>query len=114
VLRVAETIAVGLSFGRVLGWKPEETKLGFAFRWSGLVGRKLEAWANRMVHISAYERTATDSVMTFVEVPLDTPSSAIAPAVQEAVKELFVQFGGYEFPLNAIESWTRKLIERKF
>jgi hypothetical protein len=114
ILRVAETIAVGLSFAGALGWKPQETKLGFAFRWSGLSGRKLESWANRLVHISAYDQTATDIVTTFVEVPLDTPLTAIAPAVQSAVRELFVQFGGYEFPMTAIETWVSKLIDRRF
>jgi hypothetical protein len=102
-----------VSFALALGWKPEETKVGFAFRWSRLAGRKLEPWANRGVHISAYEKTATDRVTSFVEVSLDTPISAIAPAVQSVVRELFVQFGGYELPKNAIEEWTRRLIERR-
>lgn len=113
ILRVAETIAVGLTFARSLGWEPEDTTLTFAFRWSKLTGRKLECWANPGVHISAYERTGTDTVTSYVEVPLDTPLSAIAPAVEVVVRQLFVQFGGYQFPSKAIEDWTRKLIERR-
>jgi len=113
VLRVAETIAVGLSFARALGWKPEETTLAFAFRWSRLKGRKLEPWVNRGVYISAREKTGTDSVTSYVEVPLDTPLNAIAPAVETVVRQLFVQFGGYQLPTQAIEDWTRKLIERR-
>jgi hypothetical protein len=70
ILRVAETIAVGLAFARALGWEPEDTTLAFAFRWSKLTGRKLEPWANPGVYISAYERTATDTVTSYVEVPL--------------------------------------------
>jgi hypothetical protein len=113
ILRVAETIAVGLSFARALGWKPEGTTLAFDFRWSGLKGRKLEPWVNRGVYISAHEKTGTDSVTSYVEVPLDTPLSAIAPAVDTVVRQLFVQFGGYQLPTQSIEDWTRKLIERK-
>jgi len=113
ILRVAETIAVGLSFARALGWEPEDTTLAFAFRWNRLKGRKLEPWVNPGVHISAYEKTGTDSVTSYVEVPLDTPLNAIAPAVETVVRQLFVQFGGYQLPTKAIEDWTRKLIERR-
>jgi hypothetical protein len=113
IVRVAEVIAVGLAFARALGWKSQDTTLAFAFRWTKLAGRKLEPWANPAVHISAYERTATDTVNSYVEVPLDTPQSAIAPAVEAVVRQLFVQFGGYQLPSKAIEDWTRKLIERR-
>ncbi|KJC60485.1 hypothetical protein UP10_12795 [Bradyrhizobium sp. LTSPM299] len=113
ILRVAETIAVGLAFARALGWEPEDTTLAFAFRWSKLTGRKLESWANPGVYFSAYEKTATDTVTSYVEVPLDTPQSAIAPVVEAVVRQLFVQFGGYQLPSKAIEDWTRKLIERR-
>jgi hypothetical protein len=113
ILRVAETIAVGLSFARALGWKPEETTLAFAFRWDKLSGRNLHPWAHPEITVSAYEKTATDRVTSYVEVPLDTPVNAIAPAVEAVVRQLFVQFGGYQMPLQAIEYWTRRLIERK-
>ncbi len=113
ILRVAETIAVGLSFARALGWKPEETTLGFAFRWGKLKGRNLYAWTHPEVHISAYEKTGTENVTSYVEVTLDTPQSAIAPAVDAVVRQLFVQFGGYQMPTQSIEHWTRRLIERR-
>jgi len=96
-----------------IGWKPEETTLGFAFRWNKLKGRILETWANPGVYISSTGRTATDVLISYVEVPLDTPMNAIAPAVETVVRELFVQFGGYQLPTKAIEDWTRKLIERR-
>jgi hypothetical protein len=113
ILRVAETIAVGLAFARALGWQPLDTTLAFAFRWTKLTGRKLEPWANPGVNISAYERTGSDSVTSYVEVPLDTPLSAITPVVEAVVRQLFVQFGGYQLPGKAIEDWTRKLVERR-
>jgi hypothetical protein len=111
VLRVAEAILVGLAIAKALGWKSEEARLGFAFRWTKLKGRQLEPWANAVVPISAAGTAQDDSVTTFVDLPLDTPESAIAPYVDQATRELFVLFGGYRFP--ATEHWVRRLVERK-
>jgi hypothetical protein len=113
ILRVAEALLVGLGFAKALGWNREEARLGFAFRWSKLKGRRLQPWANPMVPISAYATAQDDSVTTFVELPLDTPESAVAPYVDQATRELFVLFGGYRFPSAAIENWVRRLVERK-
>jgi hypothetical protein len=54
----------------------------------------------------------SEDVETFVEIPLETPQSAIAPYVEEATRELFVLFDGYTMPPEAVEYWTRKLLER--
>jgi hypothetical protein len=113
ILRVAETIAVGLSFARALDWKPEETTLGFAFRWSKLKGRNLHPWAHPGITVNAFEKSGTETVSSYVDVSLETPLNAIAPAVDTAVRQLFVQFGGYQIPIQSIENWTRRLIERK-
>lgn len=113
ILRVAETIAVGLSFAKALGWKPEDTHLGFAFRWTGLKGRKIHPWTNPTVHFSAYGSAHDNEVTTYVEISLDTPASAISPAVEQAIQRLFVLFDGYKVPSNAVELWVKKLIERK-
>lgn len=113
ILRVAETIAVGISFARGLGWTPDETRLAFAFRWSKLKGRKLEPWANPGVYLSSNGISGTELVTSTVEIPLDTPLNAIAPAVETVVRRLFVVFNGYELPSKVIENWTRRLIERR-
>ena len=42
VLRVAESIAVGLNVPRALGWD-ETARLGYAFKWTKLSGRTLES-----------------------------------------------------------------------
>jgi hypothetical protein len=78
-----------------------------------LRGRQLVPWANPGVLISSYEVAHDDEVTTFVELPLDTSPTAIAPAVEQAVREVFILFGGYELPSNAIEQWVRKLIGRQ-
>jgi Putative DNA-binding domain len=46
LLRVAEALAVGKAIASVLGDPPEELKLFFAFRWTGLKNRHLVAWSN--------------------------------------------------------------------
>jgi hypothetical protein len=113
VIRVAEHIAAGLSIVKALGWPLDQTRLGFAFRWTKLRGRELRPWANPAIPISSFDVAHEDNVTTFVELPLETSTTAIAPAVEQAVRELFILFGGYELPSNAIEQWVRKLIERR-
>ena len=113
ILRVAEAIAVGLAFGRALGWDAEKTQLGFAFRWTKLRGRALVAWAYPAVTITSFGVSHDDEVTTFVELSPDTPAAAIAPYVDQAVRGVFVLFGGYRIPLEAVERWVRRLIERQ-
>src|SRR6476620_5381069 len=81
VIRVAEAIAVGLSVGRALEL-PSDARLGFGFQWKELSGRRLASWANPLASITPGDAAYDDSVDTFVEVPLETATSAIAPYVQ--------------------------------
>lgn len=113
ILRVAEAIAVGLAFGRALEWDAERARLGFAFRWTKLRGRALITWANPAVTVTSFGVSHDDEVTTFIELSLDTPAAAIAPYVDQAVQGLFVLFGGYRIPLEAIEHWVRRLVERR-
>jgi hypothetical protein len=113
ILRVAEAIAVGLSLAKALGRDPEKTVLGFAFKWTKLKGRELDTWANPMVGTVLGRIAHDDEVTTFVEVPLDTPASAIAPYVERAVRDLFVLFGGFIPGSDTIEYWVKRLIERQ-
>ncbi|MBR0783928.1 hypothetical protein [Bradyrhizobium iriomotense] len=112
ILDVAETIAVGLSFARALGWSEEETTLRFAFRWSRLAGRGLISWAYSS-YFSLPRQTGTDVVTTSVELPLEASVNSIAPAVEAALRPLFAEFAGFEFPTKSIEQWVQKLIERR-
>jgi hypothetical protein len=80
VLRVAEVIAVGLSISKALRWQSGAT-LGFAFRWTGLKGRELASWAYPLVSITPWNTAEDSQVDTYVEVPLDTPFSALASFV---------------------------------
>ena len=112
VIHVAQAIAVGLSIAKALRWE-HEARLGFAFRWTKLHGRELASWARPAVTITPGHTAHDDTVDTFVEVPLDVPISAIAPYVEEAIRNLLLLFDGYGLPSQAVEYWTQRLIERR-
>ena len=54
-----------------------------------------------------------DEVVEFVYVPLDTPRSALAQYVNQAISPLFEIFNGYTLDINVIEKLTQQLIERR-
>jgi len=112
--RVTEFIAAGISVLRGAGWS-EKDKAGFAFSWSGLQDRKIISWANAMRFYGAGEGyvSHTATAESFVEVGLDTPHLALAPAVEKAVGPLFACFNGYQPPSTLVEEAVRALIERK-
>ena len=111
--RVAETLAVGLSIARQLDWKTDGTA-NFGFRWTGLKGRKLSAWANPWGSLSGDGGESQSSAATsFVQVPLETPHAALAPYVSKAVGPLFALFNGYEVPQSLVETCVQKMTQRK-
>ena len=112
LIRVAEAMAVGLSLAKALGWNGE-ARLGFGFRWTGLSGRALNSWANPLVLVSGGYVAHDTTADTFVEIPLDTPLSALTPYVEQATKELFLLFDGYTLPSEVVEGWVRRLLERR-
>jgi hypothetical protein len=113
LIRVAEAIAVGLSTAKGLGWDQQTSQLGFTFRWRKLKGRRLDSWSNPIVYVPGGGAAQQDEVTTSIELPLDTPLSAISPFVDAATKELFIVFDGTRLPQQTIEEWTRRLIERR-
>ncbi|WP_262032130.1 RNA-binding domain-containing protein [Microvirga sp. Mcv34] len=110
IYRVAEAIAVGLSLAKALEYD-EHSTLSFLFRWKGLSGRELEAWAGN-TYFSEGRVAHQDTAEGYVEVPLDTPVSAIAPYVRQATANLFSAFDGFEFPIRSVEQWVTKLLTR--
>ena len=108
--RVIEVLAVGISLARATGWSADD-KAAFAFRWDGLNGRRLSSWVNPM-HFLEGGTSATNLAQGFTEVRLDTPHSALAPYVRNAVGPMFVTFSGYEPSLALIEDCVKRLVER--
>jgi hypothetical protein len=112
ILRVAETIVVGIAFAKALGWSGEQTRLGFAFRWQELAGRQLSQWSDPYGGI-AWGEAHDNEITTYTEMSLDTPISAIAPFVDQATRDLFILFNGYVLTAGAIEDRIKRLIERR-
>ncbi len=92
---------------------PENTMLHFAFRWSGLRNRELSAWANPERFLPPGYVCRQPEVSSTVAVPLQTPATAIAPYVREAVIDLLAAFGGFSLDSNVIGDLTTRLVERR-
>lgn len=113
ILRVAEAMAVGIAFAKALGWVPDQTTLGFAFRWQKLEGRQLSSWANPFYDIMEGGTAHDYQVESCVQFSLDTPLSALPQFVDDATKRLFAAFAGATVPRRTIEDFVRRLLERK-
>ncbi len=113
IWRVAEAMAVGIAFAKGLGWAPQETRLGFAFRWHNLKDRHLTVWSKPFYfdHLGG-GRAEDDEVSSFVEFSLDTPSSALAQFVEELTRKLFIAFNGATIHRATIELAVKQLLER--
>jgi hypothetical protein len=113
IARSAEVISMGLAFGRSLGCNEATTSLVFGFRWTGLAGRILTALANarRMLRLTGIANQ--DQITTVVTIPLETPLAGITPHAENAVRDLFVLFGGVEFCSSVIEGIVRETFERR-
>lgn len=112
IYRVAEVLAVGINIARATGWTDND-KAGFAFEWAGLDDRRLVEWANPMWGFGGGGKSSSKTVRSFVEIPLDTPHSALAPHVAEVVAPLFAAFNGHQVEVSLIEECIQRLIERK-
>lgn len=113
ILRVAEAMGVGIAFAKALGCPPDQTALGFAFRWHTLKGRQLSSWANPFYDIMGGGTAHDDEVESCVQFSLDTPLSALPQFVDDATKRLFSAFEGATVPHRTTEDFVRRLFERK-
>jgi hypothetical protein len=112
IIQTAEAIAVGIEFAKSMGCLPEETTLAFAFKWTKLAERRLSSRTNLLQWIPGV-LAHQNEVITFVNVPLDIPLSALSQYVNQVVKPLFEVFEGFNLSKDVVEDMTRNLIERK-
>jgi hypothetical protein len=54
ILQMAQAMAVATAFAKAIGTFPEETKLHHAFRWDGIGGCELSAWARSSADSARY------------------------------------------------------------
>jgi hypothetical protein len=113
ITNTAEAMAVGMAFAKAMGCPAEDTQLAFAFRWTKLQGRRLTSWVHPDRDIFPEPSAYQDEVLTFVDVPLETPLSALSNFVNQAVQPLFQLFDGFALSRDVVEDLTRRLIERK-
>lgn len=113
IIRTAEAIAVGIAFAKAMGCAAEETQLAFAFRWTKLQRRQLTSWAQPGRNIFPGRFAYQDEVLAFMDIPLETPLSALSNFVNQAVQPLFEVFDGFVLPRDVVEELTRRLIERR-
>ena len=113
VIRTAEAIAVGIEFAKGMGCNLENTQLAFVFKWAKLRGRNLVSWSDPRRYISRGRSAYQDEVLTFVNVPLETPLSALGEYVNRAVQPLFEIFDGFVLGKDVIEDLTQRFIQRK-
>ena len=114
IIDTAEAIAVGLAFAKAMSLESENTQLAFAFKWSKLKDRMLSSWAWPGRYISPYRRAYQDEVFSLINVPLETPESAIAEYVNNATKPLFKVFDGFILGMNVIEDLVSRIVERRY
>jgi hypothetical protein len=111
IIRVAEALAVGIAFAQVMG--SVDATLSFAFKWSELKGRELMSWTTPDRYITRGRIAHQAEVTTFVNLAVDTPLSALAGYVQQAVAPLLQIFDGFELGTPIYEDLTKRLIERR-
>lgn len=110
---VAEAIAVAIEFAKSMGCAPERTSLSFLFSWTGLAGRELSTWEFPERRIRGNWVARQDSVVSRINIPLETPRSALSPHVQAAVAPLARAFGGFEMAGEVIEDLTMRRFARQ-
>jgi len=112
VIRSAEAIGVGLAFAKALKCDPEKTQLAFAFKWKKLQGRELISWVNTERQIWPGLTAYQDEIISYVQIPLETPLSALSEFVNQVTEPLFQVFDGFSLNKKIIGDLTNKVIER--
>lgn len=113
VIRSAEAIGVGIAFAKAMKCDPEKTQLLFAFKWTRLQGRELVSWAYPNRSLSHGRTAYQDEVISSVQVPLDTPLSALSEFVFQVTEPLHQVFDGFALNKSIVEDLTNRIIQRK-
>jgi hypothetical protein len=113
VIRSAEAVGVSLAYARALGTSGPEAAVLLGFRWTGLQGRELSAWAQPLRHISPGRHAYRDEVFSTVAIPLETPLSAVHQFVHAATESLFEAFDGFQLSQQVVEDLTNRLFQRR-
>lgn len=111
-MNIAEAIAVGIHFAQAMRCNPEGTLLAFTFRWNNLDGRKLVS-VNPERTFWPRGPAFQDQVISHVEIPMNTPLSAIGEFVEKVSQPLYHVFDGYALNTSFVREIVRKMLEGK-
>jgi hypothetical protein len=112
LLRVAEALLVGQAFSRALGC-PDDTKLHFLFRWSGLKGRRLSPWSAPMQSVHGFAPSNDEEVSVTIVIPISAPEEVVIQQTHAAILPLTRVFGGYEISEQIVRHYVVRLLQRK-
>lgn len=113
ILRVAEALVVGQSFGSFLRESGSEIKLKFEFRWSGLKGRFLTSWSHPERDVWGSSAAYQDEVTAFAEIGILANEHHISKCTHELISSLTRAFGGYKLPFEVVSDLVFKLLFRR-
>lgn len=115
ILRVAEVLAVAISFANYLCKDvcEENAAIAMSFKWTGLEGRALSAWASPGRSLSSNYVSNTDIQTLALDVPISSSPDEIAVLTARIVNELFLCFGGWSCPGKVVNDLVDNLMSRK-
>lgn len=108
---VAEVFLTGLAFANAMGVADADHELHWAFRWTGLHNRIVDAWF--VGGPSRYISAEDTSPVCQVSFPADTPASALVPLIEKAMVPMFEMFRGYSTQAQQIDEMLTALINRR-
>ncbi len=111
---VGETLAVGLAIAQALG-VGADGQLGFAFRWSGLKGRRLATFSPEELGAVLFGQHTCDGpdLREVLTLPTSTSPLAIAPYARAATRRLFAAFNGFSVREANVERIVTARLERR-
>jgi hypothetical protein len=112
IWRTAEAIGVGLALARGWGFSSENSTLNFLFKWTRLSGRRLISWREYRWDTNR-GKSSQDTVESFVQVPLDTPESAISGYVAQVLGRLFEVFDAAKVDEASIAHEVNRALKQK-
>lgn len=112
ILRAAECLALSLYFANAMG-ASEDGVLNATYRWRGISGRTLSAWASPRRMMPSWYTADQDEIISTVSVPIETAPAALSGYVYQATAPLFEVFDGFSLKPESVDDIVSRLINRQ-
>jgi hypothetical protein len=96
-----------------LKYEQAKTSLVFDFRWTGLKGRTLQAWNMPQVSFFDTGECHDSERQTRVQLNAGANDRQIIDKTIEALRPLFRAFGGRPVPVQGVEYWVNRMLNRQ-